>query len=249
MIFDGREYARKLGEELAVQFAGFASTSGRKRKLLTIVDPANESGMKYTQIKMRTAEKLGVDMQKWECTSFEEARSVIEEANRSSEVDGIMVQLPFPGSEELIDLIEVSKDVDGLTRGSPFVPATVLAVAAILEESGVKDEEVVVVGSQGEVGSRVIEHMRRLGRRTRGVSRKEFTPQVFAGARVVVSCVGHPGLITPEMVEEGIVAIDVGYPSGDFSPEVAHKAAFFTPVPGGVGPVTVMMLFQNLARV
>ena len=78
------------------------------------------------------------------------------------------------------------------------------------------------------------------------MDKDDFDPSTLLRADVVISATGQAGIIKPDMIKEGVIAIDVGYPKGDFDPEVAKKASFFTPVPGGVGPVTVAMLFANL---
>lgn len=101
--------------------------------------------------------------------------------------------------------------------------------------------EVVIVGSKGEVGRRLL----KLLPMAVGID-KEDSLDILKSADTIISATGQEGLITPDMAKDGVVAIDLGFPKGDFAPEVAQKASFFTPVPGGVGPVTVVSLFENL---
>ncbi len=191
---------------------------------------------------------------------------------RSTSLAGQVIALTKEETEETLRLIPLSKDVDGLNpenlallqSGEPysaygyegarqaFVPATVKAVEKILDEafrytSKDIDEnlKVAVVGAKGMVGRGVAMRMRRFGMEIgefeSGDDLKELNKY-----EVVISVVGQAGLINPEMVKDQVIAIDVGFPQGDFDPEVEGKAEFFTPVPGGVGPVTVVSLLENV---
>lgn len=170
--------------------------------------------------------------------------------------------------QRIVGAIDPKKDVDCLTKISldkvysrewKLLPATVKAVVSILNEgagmggetpdrfdlSGVKT---VVVGRSDIVGKPLAEVLGQYGAQVR-LFGSDLDREVLAAADVVVSATGQPGLITGDMVREGVVAIDVGAPSGDFEFEsVAPKAGFITPVPGGVGPVTVVSLLENLVE-
>ncbi len=201
----------------------------RKAKLAIFLDPNNTSGAKYVQKKIELAERLGVEII----------------MNRiDGDEDGIIVQLPHPRAKELIANIPPEKDVDGLREDSEYQPAAVRAIDAVLREkcsvhSGAK---MVVVGSKGFVGRKLMRVL--LG--AVGMDKEDFDPEKIKVADVVISATGQAGLIKPNMVKNGVIAIDVGYPKGDFDPGVATVASLFTPVPGGIGPVTVAMLFANL---
>jgi methylenetetrahydrofolate dehydrogenase (NADP+)/methenyltetrahydrofolate cyclohydrolase len=104
-------------------------------------------------------------------------------------------------------------------------------------------KEVVVIGNRGEVGRRLQRILE-----CQGMDKEDFDVEVVKRAHVIVSATGVAGLISVDMVDEGVVVIDVGYPEGDVAQVVATKARFFTPVPGGVGPMTVVMLFENLVE-
>lgn len=265
IVFDGRGYARKLTEELKAKIA----SNGRKLKLVTILNPEDRGSVVYTNLKAKKAEELGIEFQKYQFSiyNFRAISNLIDELNNDRTVDGIMIQLPFGGDQEkeLINLIDPKKDVDGLREDSLHIPATVRAVLEILAESlkllVVSGKlSVVVVGAKGEVGRGLIKRLLVIGCKlsvdsktyeleVEGMGREDFDEEKIKAADVVISCTGQVGLIRPDMVKEGVIVIDVGYPGGDFAPEVKERTAFYTPVPGGVGPVTVVMLFANLVKI
>ena len=199
-------------------------------------------------------------------TSQEELLALLDELNRSDDVDGILVQLPLPehiDEEAVLRAVEPVKDVDGfhpfnagrLYAGHPtFVPATPLGIMALLEEHGVALDgaRAVVVGRSTIVG-KPIAHLLLGANATVTIchSRTRDLADETRGADVLVVGIGKAGLITPDMVKEGAAVVDVGITrtetglAGDVAPEVAERAAFLTPVPGGVGPMTIAMLLRN----
>jgi methylenetetrahydrofolate dehydrogenase (NADP+)/methenyltetrahydrofolate cyclohydrolase len=199
-------------------------------------------------------------------TSQEDLLALLAELNRSDQVDGILVQLPLPGQideEAVLRAVEPIKDVDGfhpfnagrLYAGHPtFVPATPLGIMALLEEHGVALEgaRAVVIGRSTIVG-KPIAHLL-LGANATVTICHSRTRDLAAETReadVLVVGIGRAGLITPDMVKEGAAVVDVGITRtetglvGDVAPEVAERAGFLTPVPGGVGPMTIAMLLRN----
>jgi methylenetetrahydrofolate dehydrogenase (NADP+) / methenyltetrahydrofolate cyclohydrolase len=199
-------------------------------------------------------------------TSQEELLALLDELNRSDDVDGILVQLPLPeqiDEEAVLRSVEPVKDVDGfhpfnagrLYAGHPtFVPATPLGIMALLEEHRVALEgaRAVVVGRSTIVG-KPIAHLLLGANATVTIchSRTRDLAAETRGADVLVVGIGKAGLITPDMVKEGSAVVDVGITrtetglAGDVATEVAERAAFLTPVPGGVGPMTIAMLLRN----
>ena len=107
------------------------------------------------------------------------------------------------------------------------------------------DLKVGVVGSEGQVGKRLVDRFSKLGFEVLGFDVGDDL-KALKKCGVIISATGQAGLIKQEMVKDGVIAIDLGFPVGDFDSSVAEKASFFTPVPGGVGPVTVVSLFENL---
>ncbi len=241
VIFDGRAMAWEIEDKVR----GKAAKMGRRPRLVSFFDPADAGSVAYTKIKGRKAEELGMGFEKIQSSNYtnSQIKAKIRSLNADPGVDGVMIQLPFPDSAELIGEIAPEKDVDGLRADSLFMPATVRAVMEILKLAGGEDKKIVIVGNKGEVGGRLQKILH-----CQGMGKDDFDPAALLGAEVIISATGQAGLITPQMVRDGVVAIDVGYPRGDFDPAVANIAAFFTPVPGGVGPVTVAMLFANLVR-
>lgn len=229
MLFDGKKFALELELQLKKRIADLPRTL----KLVTILDPQNAGAVTYTNLKEKAAKRLGVEFVRIENSDFD-----IQKLNADPSVDGIMLQLPYPNSQVIINHIDPQKDVDGLRSDSAFLPAAVVAVIKILPKDVTN---ILVIGSQGSVGRRLVQE---LG--AQGMDKEDFDTEKIRLFDTVVSATGHANLITPDMVKPGVVAIDLGYPKGDFDPRVADTASLFTPVPGGVGPVTVISLFENL---
>ncbi len=227
MIFDGRQFAAKIELELKEKI----SLLSVKPKLVVILDPNNPASVTYTNLKEKFAKRIGVEFERGDIAK-------LSEYNADTRVNGIIIQLPYPESDNYINLIDSAKDVDGLRQDSKYMTAVVRAVKAISNTSG----QVVVVGNKGFVGKKLMAEFPQ----ATGMDKDNFDPSALLRARIIISATGQPGLIRSDMIKDGVVAIDLGYPVGDFAPEVAEKASVFTPVPGGVGPVTVAMLFQNL---
>jgi len=195
--------------------------------------------------------------------------SVLDELNRDDEVDGILVQLPLPDhidAESVLEAVAPIKDVDGfhpfnagrLYAGHPtFVPATPLGIMALLAEHEVELAGVraVVVGRSTIVG-KPIAHLLLGANATVTIchSRTSDLAAETRAADVLVVAIGKPGLVSVDMVKEGAAVVDVGITRtdagllGDVAPEVAERAGFLTPVPGGVGPMTIAMLLRNTVQ-
>jgi methylenetetrahydrofolate dehydrogenase (NADP+) / methenyltetrahydrofolate cyclohydrolase len=194
---------------------------------------------------------------------------VLDDLNRDDGVDGILVQLPLPeqiDTEAVLRAVEPIKDVDGfhpfnagrLYAGHPtFVPATPLGIMALLEEHNVALEgaNAVVVGRSSIVG-KPIAHLLLGANATVTIchSRTRDLGAVTREADVLVVAIGRPGLVAFDMVREGAAVVDVGITRtetglvGDVATDVADRAGFLTPVPGGVGPMTIAMLLANTIR-
>lgn len=197
----------------------------KKAKLAIFLSEDNVSGARYVKIKTEVARRLGVEIV----------------MNRiDGDEDGIMVQLPHPNSQELISQIPPEKDVDGLRENSPFLPAVVLAVKTILESRIQHLGSMCIVGSKGFVGKKLMQ----VFPKAVGMDKINYDASQIKNFDIIISATGIPSLIKD--VKHGAICIDVGYPNGDFAPSTALGASFFTPVPGGIGPVTVACLFQNL---
>lgn len=258
MRFDGREFARKIIEDL--------KKLNTRKKLVVFYNPEHKPSRVYTNIKERVAQELGVEFTKIPITKsqisnkyqIQNIKSQIEVFNKDKSVDGILIQLPLGFGTldlELAGAIAREKDVDGLREDSLYQPAVVRAVLEILKtsplasllNSGERNArgEVLVVGSKGFVGWKLVKV---LGIRYSvfGMDENDFDPEKIKMADVVISATGQKDLIDSDMVRDGFIAIDVGYPDAEFTSSALLRASFYTPVPGGVGPVTVACLFANL---
>lgn len=247
MIFDGRLEAKKIEEKLVA--------SGRlvEKSLLILSCDGDEKESAYVRLKREMGERLGVNVKTQKLENSKQLKTKLKSKGISG-YDGVLVQLPILGAgreetEEMLTAIPPEKDVDGLNRFSNFRPAAILAVLRILKIAGVEEgRRIGVVGAEGLVGRRLMRDLGGAGYSCLGFDLGDDLAGLLV-CETIVSATGVVGLIKPEMVGDGLVAIDLGYPKGEFSPEVSQKADFFTPVPGGVGPLTVICLFENLTSI
>lgn len=270
-IIDGKSIALRLRETIAEEVKELARTLGRAPGLAVIRvgdDPASEV---YVRNKRRTAEKAGV--RAWEYalpgdTPRGRLLDKIAELNEDDAVDGILVQLPLPGhldEYEIVAAVSPEKDVDGfhtisvgrLWQGRPgLVPCTPLGVMRLLEESGVDPagKRAVVIGRSQIVG-RPMAALLLAADATVTIchSRTRDLAAVCREADILVAAVGRPQFVRRDWVKPGAVVIDVGINRlddgslvGDVDFDaVRDVAGHITPVPGGVGPMTIAMLLAN----
>ena len=229
---------------------------------LTILQIGNHpASSMYVERKQQFGQTIGcrINVIHLPCQAHQTAVEMgIRNQNDDPTVNGIIVQLPMPEhlSNDLLQLIDPKKDVDGLSKDSPFTPATPKAILAILDDQKVELEgkNAVVVGRSALVGGPVARLLGERGAHVTVCHSKSGDLRPFTlRADILVVAVGKPNLVTADMVKSGSIVINVGGAlgadgqlHGDVDPAVALKASFFTPVPGGVGPVTVAMLFTNL---
>lgn len=268
-IFDGKELARKKELELVER----VKRLDKVPKLVSIVAGDNPASHLYVNLKGQAARRIGISFEKFEIRNskpetIKEIIKLINDLNNDESVTGIMVQLPLPASLQgqalkVVGAIAAEKDVDGLTgKGRflarrtglgrlTFLPATVKAILDILGEMKVDvvGRKVVVVGRSAVVGKPLAEELVRRGARvTVAHSQTGDLGAVTRKAEILISATGKPGLIIPDMVKPGAVVIDVGEPKGDVDEGVREVASWVTPVPGGVGPVTVACLLENVVE-
>ncbi len=254
MIFDGRAFAKEI-ERIVKERVEAMSNKPKILSILVGQDPASEL---YTRLKKQAAERVGIEFEEVRLESHREIEKVIG----SSDADGIMIQMPIPGlsreeMQDLVKLIPLEKDVDGLRwEESGVMPATVRAILSIIDKIAqsqiinspiLKSVRYVVVGSHGSVGKPLVHFLRKggVGQITEVNSDTVEMKERILEGEVVISCTGRAGLITQEMVRPGVIAIDVGSPRGELTQGVYQKASVATPVPWGVGPVTVSCLMEN----
>lgn len=222
------------------------------------------SSVLYINIKQQKAKDIGIDFRvaKYDAdASFDEVTDHIHRLNADTQIDGIMIQLPLPKSflgEQIEGAIKVEKDVDGLRLDNPYPSATVKAIFSLLEDENItlRGKMVVVVGSDGEVGSRTVKALEDKRIKVIGVDHGDDIEGVTKQADILISSTGQMHIIKGEMVKVGVVVIDVGSEKladgkvvGDVEfASVAQKASYITPVPGGVGPMTVISLMENVVE-
>jgi len=267
---DGKAVAAAVRERVRVDVADYEEEAGRTPTLATVIvgdDPASEI---YVRNKHRACEDVGmrsVHHGLAAATSQEELLELVRALGEDDEVDGILVQLPVPAhidSDAVVGALDPRKDVDGLTpanagllaHGTPgLVPCTPAGVMELLAHEGVELEgtEAVVVGRSKLVGVPVARLLLAANATvTVCHSRTRDLAATCSRADVLVAAVGVPRLLGADAVKPGAVVIDVGMNRtddglcGDVDFEAAAEvAAALTPVPGGVGPMTIAMLLVN----
>lgn len=264
---DGAALARKIKNELEQE----SGKLPRKPGLAVILVGDNPASRVYVNGKRKDCEECGFHSEEYALpadTAQEELMALIDKLNHKDEIDGILVQLPLPdGLDEraVIEAIRPDKDVDSfhpenvgrLTIGMPmFAPCTPAGVMEILKEYEIDPagKQCVVLGRSNIVGKPMaLLLLHANGTVTVCHSKTPNMKELARSADILVSAVGKVGLVTGDMVKEGAVVIDVamnrnaeGKLCGDIcKEEVSAKAAYLTPVPGGVGPMTRAMLMKN----
>ncbi len=262
-VIDGRKLAFKHQQKVAEKI----SKLNVRPKMVSLLIGSDPPSVLYTNMKQKKAEEVGIDFKPIRIPvteKFENVANLIDELNRDPEINGIMIQLPIPGeflnghkSDALLNLIDGKKDVDGLTNKGKFLPAVVRAVMEILEDEGVelRGKNAVVLGASKLVGKPIFEELTQ--KNAIAVICEKNTPnqkEIIKQADILVCATGVVHLVKGDMVKKGVVVIDVGAEKindkvlGDVDfTSVAPKASKITPVPGGVGPMTVICLMENVA--
>lgn len=268
LILNGKEVAAAVRAEVAEQVAALPKEVG----LATVLVGEDPASQVYVRSKRRTAEKVGITSIHHQVPADvgqEELEGLIRDLNEDDAVDGILVQLPLPGhldEQRVTTLIDPGKDVDGLhpynlgllTLGRPgLVPCTPRGVMRILEHYGIETSgaKAVVVGRSMLVGRPLALLLGLKGTDatvTMAHSRTRNLTEVTREADILVAAIGRPKMFGADAVKPGATVIDVGINRtdeglvGDVDFEaVAEVAGAITPVPGGVGPMTVAMLMSN----
>ncbi len=234
MTVDGKKIAEDIVAGLGVSLHG--------KRLGIVVGTPDSATDSFIKIKSRVAGRLGVEV----------VRGELDELIKTC--DGVIVQLPIPNSETLLAALPPQKDVDALGQ-TPLVRAPVAeAIFEILKRTEVQPryKKAVVVGSGRLVGAPAAKLLRELGADVSVITQTHGSLDQLKTADIVVLGAGEPGLIKPAMLRQGVVLIDAGTSeqggklAGDADPSCAEVCSVFTPVPGGIGPIAVAMIFKNL---
>lgn len=259
-IFDGRAFAAKKEVELKREVTKLKA-KGITPKLVSILVGNDPASHLYVNLKKKAAERVGAEVEIKAFPENEDISNILDfigSTNTNSSVHGIMVQLPLPEKftdedrDLIINTINSKKDVDGLRNDSHFLTPTVKSVLFALKEASENivrpDMQVVVVGHTGFEGGKIYKVLTEMGYEVDGVdSTTKDLKENTQKADILISATGSPRIIHGDMVKDGSVIIDIGAPKGDVvKEEVIGKAAFLSPVPGGIGPVTIVSLLENL---
>lgn len=272
MIISGKELSAKLKAEMAAQVAGFPEKYGRVPHLVVILVGDDPASVSYVTGKAKASEVVGIrntTIRKPATISEDELLTLIRELNGDDSVDGILVQLPLPehiSEARVIETISKEKDVDGfhplnvaaLWQKQPCVlPCTPKGIIKMLKAAGVgiSGKRAVVIGRSNIVGLPVSKLLLDENATvTVAHSRTASLPELTRQAEILVVAIGRPKFVTADMVGEGAVVIDVGVNRDpetgrlcgdvDFA-AIEPKASVITPVPGGVGPMTICCLMEN----
>jgi methylenetetrahydrofolate dehydrogenase (NADP+)/methenyltetrahydrofolate cyclohydrolase len=273
-LIDGKKLAKKIREEIAKDVEELTTKSDITPGLAVILvgdDPASHA---YVKMKEKACKEVGfysIVHKMPDSISQEEIVETIEMMNKNPRIDGILVQLPLPehiDTTKILEVVDPSKDVDGFhpynvgklnTKLDSFVPCTPLGVMRMFEEYKIelKGKDVCVVGASNIVGKPMSALV--LNADATVTITHIFTKDLASHTKkadIVIVGVGVPKLIKADMVKEGAVVIDIGINRlddgslvGDVDFEaVAPKCSFITPVPGGVGPMTIAMLLENTIK-
>ncbi len=271
ILIDGKRISGEVRAEIKENTAAFVRETGICPGLAVIIVGEDPASQVYVRNKKRACEEVGFYSESYELpasTTQEELEALVDRLNGNDKIHGILVQLPLPkhlDEEKVLLRISPEKDVDAfhpynvgriMIGNYRFLPCTPAGVMTLLERSGVSIEgkNCVVVGRSNIVGkpmAMLLLHAN--GTVTVCHSRTKDLAAVCRGADILVAAIGKADFFTADMVKEGAVVIDVGMNrradgklTGDVDfASVDPVASYITPVPGGVGPMTITMLMQN----
>lgn len=261
--FDGRKIRDQIIEKLTEE----VKVSDLKPVLAVIWVGDDFATARYIEAKQRAAEKIGIhfDLIKYSNEASEaEIIKKIKSLNKKDYVDGIMIQIPVPKNINVLRLIKTidpKKDVDALRfcadYSCSFRPPVTMSILEAIRLSGVdyKRSKIAVIGKGFLVGTPIVKIFGQIGAEVRvGGEDTPYLGTITKDADIVISATGKADLIKSNMVKEGSILIDAGTTevggklAGDISKDAYKKASFYTPVPGGIGPVTVAMLLKNVVE-
>ncbi len=270
-IIDGKFISKQIRCEMQERIKNHFIKTGRRPGLAVVIVGENPASQVYVRNKKKACEDIGIYSEVIALpneTDMNTLRTVIEKLNSDENINGILVQLPLPrhlDESEVIMMIAPEKDVDAfhplnvggiMTGNYSFVPCTPAGVMQLLIRSGVQIEgkNCVVIGRSNIVGKPMAMLLLEAnGTVTICHSKTKNLSEICKSADIIIAAVGRPHFVTADMVKDGAIVIDVGINRlddgklvGDVDFEsVEKKVSYITPVPGGVGPMTITMLLQN----
>lgn len=273
MLLDGKTLSNKIKEELKAQVNSLIEKYASIPTLSIVVVGSNPASEIYVRNKIKTANSIGMNAEVVnlnENVSMEELIKVVDNLNDNKSVNGIIVQLPLPrhlNEQVIIDRISNIKDVDGfglLNKGKLLAgedslrPATPYGIMKMLEAYNIElaGKNALVIGRSNIVGKPIaLMLLEKNATVTIAHSKTKNIGEIAKNADIIVIAVGKPKFLTADMVKEEAIIVDVGINRDngvlcgdvDFD-EVSKKASFITPVPGGVGPLTIVSLLENTIK-
>ncbi|MCU07633.1 bifunctional methylenetetrahydrofolate dehydrogenase/methenyltetrahydrofolate cyclohydrolase FolD [Listeria monocytogenes] len=272
-IIDGKKLAKEIQEKVTREVAELVK-EGKKPGLAVVLVGDNQASRTYVRNKQKRTEEAGMKsvlIELAENVTEEKLLSVVEELNEDKTIHGILVQLPLPehiSEEKVIDTISYDKDVDGFhpvnvgnlfIGKDSFVPCTPAGIIELIKSTGtqIEGKRAVVIGRSNIVGKPVAQLLLNENATvTIAHSRTKDLPQVAKEADILVVATGLAKFVKKDYIKPGAIVIDVGMDRDennklcgdvDFD-DVVEEAGFITPVPGGVGPMTITMLLANTLK-
>lgn len=270
LVLNGKELSKKIEEQLKEKVQFLKEKTGRVATLATIIVGSDPASQTYVKMKGNACKRVGINSLKVELkeeTTTEDLLSVIDKLNKDENIDGILLQHPVPkhiDERKCFNEISPKKDVDGVTSAGfgamcmqedAYVSATPYGIMKIIEYYNVEVEgkEAVVIGRSAILGKPVA--MMLLNKNatvTIAHSRTKNLSEVLKRADIVVACVGKPKFVKKEWLKENVVIIDAGYNPGNIGDvdleNCIELASAYTPVPGGVGPMTIVSLMEQTIK-
>ena len=273
IIIDGKELAKKVKEELKVECEELKKNAVNPR-LAVIMVGDNPASKVYVKNKSKACETVGIEYEEHlldDNTTQEQLNNLILELNKNSKIHGILLQSPVPNTldiNEAFKLISDKKDVDGFNPNSvgklvigedTFISCTPFGVMKMFEEYNIELEgkDVVIIGRSNIVGKPLMQCcLNKNATVTICHSKTKDLVSHTKRADIIIAAIGKPEFVTKDMIKQGAVVIDVGINRteegklvGDVDFENIEKiASYITPVPGGVGPMTIAMLMNNVIK-
>ena len=272
ILLDGKGLAKEIREELKLEVDNL-KTNGIFPKLAVIMVGNDAASTVYVRNKSKACNEVGIEYEEFmltEATKMDELLKLINELNLREDIHGILLQSPIPKHldiEKAFEAIDYRKDVDGFTsinvgnlalNKPTFISCTPHGVMKILEKYNIELEgkNAVVLGRSNIVGKPLVQCLlNKNATVTVCHSKTRNIEEITKRADILISAIGKPKFVTAEMVKEGAVVIDVGINRTDNGlvgdvdfDNVKEKASYITPVPGGVGPMTIAMLLYNVVK-
>jgi len=251
LILDGRKVAETIYQHLR-PLVHQLKRKGIIPGLAVVLINSDAESKIFVQQKVKEGQKLGLMVQVFHLSkqaTADEMKRLLTELNHRTEIDGIVVQLPLPSHldpEEILETVNQRKDVDGLTKNSPYPPPCASGILRILRfyKIDLRKQKIVIVGKGRLVGQPLLRLLQAKGRDVVAVTPFDQNfKTLLAQADLVIGGASKKGIISSEMVKKGVVIVDA---AKNCQPEVRTKAKAITPPVGGVGPVTVATLLENV---